>query len=272
MDATKPAVTVITVTRRAEHLDRCVESVRKQTYSGAIRHLFVVDGDENVRAAIEGLAARAPLDVLYHGRSPDDRDGPARLSVLRNIAVSAAGPQYLAFLDDDNAWDPTHLQSLWETASRAGADIAHSQRQLFDEDGRPYTRPEFPWGRDRLTRRAIYAYCLEMGIMARGSNMVRDQFAMRFTWIDLGEWLFPPGFLQTHPFETHYGPWEWFNITVEDKALPKAIYESGLRVVCTNQPTLHYYLGGYTNKFDGDGVVWRPPAGTPTASWARDPE
>lgn len=268
MDAVNPPVTVITVTRRAAHLERCVESVRKQTYPGRIHHLFVVDGDEGVLATLNGFASWACLEIVYEARSSADRDGPTRLSVLRNLAVREAGSGYLAFLDDDNAWDPTHLASLWETLRATGADLAHSQRQLFEADGRPYTRPEFPWGRDELTRRAIYAYCLEAGIMERSSNIVRDRFEMRFTWIDLGEWLFPPGFLQTHPFETHYGPWEWFNITVEDKALPKAIYESGLRVAATGEPTLHYYLGGYTNRFDGDGLVWRPPVDLPATGGA----
>lgn len=256
--AAGPQITVITVTRRPEYLSRFTESVRQQTYQGPVRHLIVIDDKPEVLKLSRSLGM-PPDNVVLIPRQETDRDGPGRLSALRNLAVSMAGPTWLAFLDDDNLWEPEHLETLWTAITEQGADIAHSQRQLFEEDGRPYLREEFPWGRDEATRRAIYAYCLEAGIMSRRSNVVRDRLEMRFTWVDLGEWLFPPGFLIAHPFETDYGPWEWFNITVEDKALPKAIYTSGLRVVGTQQPTLHYYLGGYTNTFEGDGVIWHEP-------------
>jgi hypothetical protein len=87
-------------------------------------------------------------------------------------------------------------------------------------------------------------------------------FEMRFTWIDLGEWLFPPTFLIEHPFHTSYTAWDWYNISVEDRELPRAIYESGLRVVSTRKATLNYYLGGYTNLYEGGGLVWQRRGGS----------
>jgi glycosyltransferase involved in cell wall biosynthesis len=228
----------------------------------------VVDDNPAALAVLNG-PSRVPVEVLHERRGPGDNDGPTRLAALRNIGVRRAGQQYIAFLDDDNAWEPHHLESLWSAIRASGADIAHSQRRLFEADGRPYTREEFPWGRDALTRRAIYAYCLEAGIMSPRSDIVRDRLEMRFTWVDLGEWLFPPSFLEQHPFETQYDAWEWFNITVEDKDLPRAIFQSGLRVVATEEPTLHYYLGGYTNTFEGNGVVWRNPQGDQLGTWER---
>jgi Predicted glycosyltransferases len=264
MRSPEPLITVLTVTRRANYLARCIRSVRNQSYRGLIRHLLVIDDNEDCQkvARTEGIP---DSDIIYLSRGPSDTDGPGRLAQLRNIAVDAAGDTWIAFLDDDNMWEPHHLGSLWKAIVDNDADLAHSQRKIFEADGRPYLREEFPWGRDGSTRRAIYAYCLAAGIMSRGSNVMRDRLEMRFTWVDLGEWLFPPGFLQANPFTTTYDAWDWYNISVEDRDLPRAVFNSGLKVAATEEPTLHYFMGGYTNSSEGASVYWRNPASIPRA-------
>jgi glycosyltransferase involved in cell wall biosynthesis len=263
----QPPIAVLTVSRRSSTLARCVASVDRQTYRGPIRHILVIDDNRDAIQVLKSIESPWPREVVLVARSAEDSDGPARLARLRNDAVSRAADDYVAFIDDDNEWEPNHLASLHAALVASNADIVHSERQVFEADGRPYLRQEFPWARDLHTRHAIYAYCVAAGIMSAGSNVVRDRLEMRFTWIDLGEWLFPPQFLVGHPFETGYGPWEWFNISVEDRSLPKAIYESGMRVASTEAATLRYYLGGYTNTFEGDGVIWRNPAGHDETAW-----
>ncbi|MGZ4526222.1 MAG: glycosyltransferase family 2 protein [Mycobacterium sp.] len=252
-------ITVLTVTRRPQHAPRYIESIAAQDFDGIVRHIVVVDGDPQVRQVIDDEEPPYPLEVIFVPRSASDADGPARLAVLRNLAAKAAGAGFVAFHDDDNTWEADHLSSLWQTRIDEGADTVHSERKVFESSGEPCLRPEFPWGRDVATRRAIYAYCLEAGIMERGSNVMHDRFEMRFTWIDLGEWLFPSAFLIEHPFQERYTAWDWYNISVEDRELPRAIYESGLRVASTRKATLNYYLGGYTNLYEGDGLIWRRP-------------
>jgi len=140
------------------------------------------------------------------------------------------------------------------------AAAAHSWRLLFQADGRPYLTPEFPWGRDPETRRRIYRDCVDAGVMSPGSNVVRDRLDMASTWVDLGEWLLPRAFLLAHPFETRFDEWDWFNIHVEDRHLPSAVAESGMAVAPTQLPTLHYYLGGYTNNTSStSGLRWARP-------------
>src|SRR5215472_2291658 len=164
MDASEPLITVLTVTRRAEHLSRCIHSVRDQNYRGSVRHLLVVDDKEDCCeiARREGVPDE---NVVFQGRGPGDADGPSRLAELRNLAVKVAGDTWMAFLDDDNRWEADHLRSLWKSISDNGAGLAHSQRKIYEADGSPFLRAEFPWGRDELTRRAIYAYCIVAGIM-----------------------------------------------------------------------------------------------------------
>lgn len=252
-------ITVLTVTRRAECLSRCVLSVRSQDYDGPVRHLFVVDGNPDCSRTLRGCEV-PDEDVVYRERGPNDTDGPNRLAVLRNLAVDLAGDTWIAFLDDDNRWEPAHLRSLWAAIVDDGADIAYSQRQMFEADGSPYLREEFPWARSEVDRRAVYAYCVVAGIMSRGSNVVRDRLEMHFSCVDLGEWLFPPGFLRAHPFSSDYRAWEWQNIVVEDRDLPRAVFNSGLTVAATGEPTLHYFMGGYTNSAAGSSVRWEKPA------------
>ncbi len=268
-DVPEPLITVLTVTRRSENLSRCIHSVRAQTYQGPTRHLILVDDNEDCHDAARSESV-PDGDILFQFRGPSETDGPARLAELRNRAVTAAGDTWMAFLDDDNRWDAGHLRSLWRAVVDNGADLAHSQRKIYEADGSPFLREEFPWGRDELTRRAIYAYCLVVGVMSPDSNVMRDQMGMRFTWIDLGEWLFPPGFLQANPFGTTYDAWDWYNISVEDKDLPRAVFNSGMTVAATGEPTLHYFMGGYTNSAEDASVYWRKPQeGSPPGRVAR---
>lgn len=267
MDVQEPLITVMTVTRRAGQLSRCLRSVREQDYGGPVRHLVVVDANEECRAVARAEGVRND-DIVYEDRGDEDVDGPVRLAALRNLIVELAGDTWMAFIDDDNRWEPNHLRSLWSTIADNGADLAHSQRLMFEADGQPYLRDEFPWGRDEATRKAVYAYCLAAGVMSSGSNVMRDRMGMRFTWVDLGEWLFPPGFLATHPFNTSYDAWDWYEISVEDRDLPRAVHNSGLRVASTGRPTLHYFMGGYTNSAEGASVYWRRPQDDASAARA----
>jgi len=258
-----PPVAVVTVTRRPNVLRRCLASVNAQDYQGTLRHVILSDACPNVARTIEESGGRVSVEYDDVPRDNDDSDGPGRLGYLRNAAVAKAGSDHVVFLDDDNEWEGDHVSSLVDCIN-GGWDIAHSQRQLFLHDGEPYLIEEFPWGRDERTRRAVYAYCLEAGIMSRGSHIMRDRLEMRFSWVDLGEWIFPPGFLLDHPFQTTFGAWEWFHIDVEDRALPRAVFDSGLSVTCTEKPTLRYYLGGYTNNYGERDIRWQPPGVDPT--------
>jgi hypothetical protein len=257
-DASEPLITVMTVTRRDWLLSRCIRTVREQDYPGPVRHLFVID--DNERCAAVARAEGVPDDdIVLVSRGPDDVDGPVRLGELRNLIVQLAGDSWMTFLDDDNQWEPDHLSSLWSTITGTGAGLAHSERLLFEADGRPYLREEFPWGRDEATRKAVYVYCIAAGVMSPDSNVMRDRMGMRFTWIDLGEWLLPPGFLAANPFNTSYDSWDWYELTVEDRDLPRAVHNSGLTVASTGRPTLHYYMGGYTTGTEDARVYWHKP-------------
>lgn len=257
--AVPPLISVLTVTRRATTIHRCLSSVARQQYPGQLEHLVLVDGDLDVFCAWRRASASASASVQLVSRTAQDRNGPARLAYLRNMAVELANSEYVVFLDDDNAWDSNHLSSLWETLIAGRHYMVHSHRLMYEHDGSPYLRPEFPWKREKAERERIYQLHVELGIVTPGSNVVRDYVGMPYSCVDLGEWLLRREFLVLNPFICAYSHEDWQAIIVEDAKMSAAIVDSNLPVTCTQLPTLHYYLGGYSNNFSDDATIyWQP--------------
>jgi len=113
-----PRVSVVIPTfNRARDIGRCLESLTGQT----LRDFEVIvcdDGSTDDTAAIvERFAGR--LDLQY--RWAENFGGPAR---PRNIGLSLARAEYVAFLDSDDWWTP-HKLELSVRALDAGADLVY---------------------------------------------------------------------------------------------------------------------------------------------------
>lgn len=120
-------ISVITPTwRRADLLiDRCIPSVRAQTWRN-VRHVVVSDGPDPQLAA--RLAAECP-DVVF-AQLGEHLDGPVDYgSRARNRGLELADGD-VAYLDDDNAYQPKHLQALAEALERTGADFVYSRMHV----------------------------------------------------------------------------------------------------------------------------------------------
>jgi glycosyltransferase involved in cell wall biosynthesis len=103
---TLPLVSVITPTwgRHDLLLGRCIPSVQRQTYP-ALEHVVVSDGPDPVLAeAITGEVATF-AQLPEHGGTQWGSD--ARLH-----GIGLASGEYIAFLDDDNAYRPEHIEML----------------------------------------------------------------------------------------------------------------------------------------------------------------
>lgn len=232
----------------------------KQDHSDPVEHVIVIDDQPEVQKLLQSTQLRPGTEIVYASRGPSDVDGPDRLARLRNLAVECAHNPLIAFLDDDNAWEPDHLGSLSATLARPGVDMAHTERQMLDDDGAPYVISEFPWSRNPAARQEIYRIYAELGIVTPGSNVFRDRLQMPYSCVDLGEWLLPRDFLTEHPFERTYSTEDWQEIVVEDAKLAEDIKTSGLAVESTRRPTLRYHLGGYSNNFtEAAPIYWQRP-------------
>jgi glycosyltransferase involved in cell wall biosynthesis len=129
-----PLVSVITPTwqRHDLVLNRCIPSVAAQEYP-AVEHVVVSDGpDLDLKLQVK---LQAP-DVAY-GEVPQ-HDPQARWghwARLRGIEMAAG--EFIAYLDDDNAFRPHHLAMVIAAMQEAGADFGYAVA-LFQGRGQPY--------------------------------------------------------------------------------------------------------------------------------------
>lgn len=127
-------VSVITPTwqRHDLLLERCIPSVAAQTVP--VEHVVVSDGpDPELRELLAGV------DVVYaevHEHADDPCNSGAR---ARNRGLEVATGDLIAYLDDDNAFRPNHVETLAAALTeRPDRDFAYSRmfrHGLGDEIG-----------------------------------------------------------------------------------------------------------------------------------------
>lgn len=122
---TVPLVSVITPTWRRHRslLDRCIPSVAAQTYPD-VEHVIVSDGpDPDLAELLDDLDTIVYGEVARHDSHPHNWGSPAR---NRGLELATGG--LVAYLDDDNAFRPDHLERLAEVlATDPHADFAYSR-------------------------------------------------------------------------------------------------------------------------------------------------
>jgi glycosyltransferase involved in cell wall biosynthesis len=104
-------------------LERCIPSVREQTYLPA-EHIVISDGPDLELAEL--LAEQAPevtfLQLAKHLDGEIDYGSRAR-----NHGLHYAHGHVVAYLDDDNAWRQDHLWATVGALEMSEADFAYSQ-------------------------------------------------------------------------------------------------------------------------------------------------
>ena len=97
----KPLVSVVIPTyNRPEHLIRACEAVLGQTYEP----IEIVVVNDNSDADYSGVVAELGARITYVERSENGGG-----SAARNTGIEAARGEYVAFLDDDDIWNPDKL-------------------------------------------------------------------------------------------------------------------------------------------------------------------
>jgi hypothetical protein len=264
-------ICVITVTvGRWETLARAVESVQAQTFPGTITHLIVVDGDGQPVPAPPVTAPEQPIRFHVVPRPPADQPGGGtdrasvypRLARLLNIGVRAADARWVSFLDDDNEFEPDHLDSLVRHARRHDAVAVHSGRQIVWSNGEPYLDPVFPWAADLATGRRIHALLTSRGVWVPGTNLLLDQVGPEAPTfrnstvmedsdptflIDQNVWLLRRELMLRLPFPEHFTEVEIAENTCPDDKLLEVLVRNGVPLHSTGAPTVRYFLGGVSN-------------------------
>lgn len=123
----KPMVTVITPTTGAAYLRQAIESVKNQTYDN-IQHLVVVDGQPKGRVIAREYGHIDLIDLPYP--TGLDRFNGHR---IYGASVYLAKGDLVCFLDEDNYFDPNHIESLVAVMQKPN-DWAFSLRKIVDKD------------------------------------------------------------------------------------------------------------------------------------------
>lgn len=106
---TKGLVSVVTPTyKRSEKLPRAIESILSQTYRDI--ELFVVNDNEpedEFTQYVKDVTAKYNSDPRFHLIIQKKHINGA---VARNVAIRQAKGEYIAFLDDDDWWEPNKIE------------------------------------------------------------------------------------------------------------------------------------------------------------------
>jgi GalNAc5-diNAcBac-PP-undecaprenol beta-1,3-glucosyltransferase len=102
-----PLVSVIIPTyKRAEHIPKAIESVRRQTHRN-IEIVVVDDGSPDNTASVIQAIPESRIRYVRH----DTNKG---VSAARNTGINAATGEYIAFIDDDDEWREDKLEKQFQ--------------------------------------------------------------------------------------------------------------------------------------------------------------
>jgi glycosyltransferase involved in cell wall biosynthesis len=150
--AARPHICVCVCTfRRARFLLDLLHALEQQETAGRFTFSAVVADNDALRSAeatVREFAATSTLPLRY------EVEPRQNISLARNLAVSVAEGDFVAFLDDDEVPEPTWLLNLFTTCSRCGVDgVLGPVKPRFVEPppnwvvaGRFCERPTYPTG------------------------------------------------------------------------------------------------------------------------------
>jgi glycosyltransferase involved in cell wall biosynthesis len=125
----KPLVTVITATTGAKTLKQAIESVKDQTYP-YIQHLIVVDGQEHL-SKVKFIKDKDNLIVLPYPTGTNNYNGHR---IYGGSTFFSEG-LFLSYLDEDNWFDPYHIESLVDCIDANTEKWAYSLRKIVSQSG-----------------------------------------------------------------------------------------------------------------------------------------
>lgn len=266
-------IAVITLTRGRRHLlSRAMDSVARQDYGGPIDHIVICDDDQETYSALCTVAKTSPgtvFPVLIQRNNPlashdvELRSIYPRLAAMLNHGVRIADSRWIAFLDDDNEYEPNHLSSLVSCARRFKCRAVHSHRAVFDSAGNPYLERRFPWTAHPEKSSRIYELFCRKGVWKRDSNILADRagpygygefrnstianYSDPVFLVDTSVWLLDRNLCLQYPVPEEFSDNDFEANNAPDDKFLEQLLRNDIPIVSTGLPTLRYYLGGVSN-------------------------
>ena len=121
-------VAVVIPTIGAQHLEQCLDSVLSQTYKDTTIYLFKDGLDVKIPSFVNNIPNIKQIRLDENvGKGWYGHRVYAACSFLVNADI-------ICYLDEDNFYEPEHVQTLVETISK-GNDWAYSLRNIVDKNG-----------------------------------------------------------------------------------------------------------------------------------------
>lgn len=119
---------IIPVYNIEKYLERCVESVRRQTYTN-LEIILVDDGSKDGSSKLcEQLAAKDSRIKVFHKEN-------GGTSTARNLGIAHARGEYIGFVDGDDYISENMYEILYGAIAEYGTEIAQVGRDEIDEQG-----------------------------------------------------------------------------------------------------------------------------------------
>jgi hypothetical protein len=131
-------ITVLTPTIGTKDLERCVNSVSTQTINNthSVRHLVVADGKQYLadatKYAMKGWQGEGLTPRIYAIPDNTGANGWNGHKIYAHFA-QLIDCDYLFLLDEDNTFQPNHIETLLPIAEKHG--FAWSMRNVFTKEG-----------------------------------------------------------------------------------------------------------------------------------------
>lgn len=252
------SVTIITITRnRKEYLKRAIQTVKNQDFAGEIHHFIYIDDCPDTLALLESNYNSDPNISWYYSKRKDtDLSGPSLLARLRNDAITKTTGAWLSYLDDDNVFHSSHIRKLYDFAREYHYNAVYSNVEVFYRDGCKFLEEYWPWAREE-NRISKYKYMLSMGLVEKGSNVRKYKYGIV---VDTNVWLVRRDIWEKCKISDHFSQEDWDKNLAEDDKLMYKMMEMGIEAYNNGEATVEYYLGGYSNEFNGsfEGTVkWK---------------
>src|SRR4051812_45374809 len=125
----KLSVAVVTATIGHPFLSRAIDSVRSQSY-GCCEHFLVVDGPQFSEHTQRSLHAEDVTRSGLHVLTLPQRTGHSGWCSHRIYAAlpMLLDADYVCYLDQDNWFEPDHVESLVQLARDTGSPCVHALR------------------------------------------------------------------------------------------------------------------------------------------------
>lgn len=160
----KPLISVIIPVYNVEvYLERCVESVRRQTYNN-LEILLIDDGSTDGSGNLcDGLQGRDERIRVIH--QPN-----GGLSAARNAGIQHCCGEFIAFLDSDDFICENHVELLFDNLEEEQADIAIGILKVTESDTIPaiasYSKKQI-WDGLAATEYLLYQKCFSTSACAK---------------------------------------------------------------------------------------------------------